>query len=60
MIYYPKPMHEQGAFQNVPCVVTDLSMTSALCKHVLALPMHPYLEEAEQDLVIEAVKEYLR
>ncbi|MBR2409065.1 MAG: DegT/DnrJ/EryC1/StrS family aminotransferase [Lachnospiraceae bacterium] len=59
MVYYPKAMHEQGAFRDTPCVVTDLSVTTELCKRVLALPMHPYLDEAEQRDVIEAVKEYL-
>ena len=59
MIYYPKAMHDQGAFADTPCVVTDLSVTAELCKRVLALPMHPYLEAAEQENVIEAVKEFL-
>ena len=59
MIYYPKAMHEQGAFQNTLCTVVDLGATKALCKRVLALPMHPYLEETEQNKVIEAIKEYL-
>lgn len=59
MIYYPKTMHDQGAFADTPCVVTDLSVTAELCKRVLALPMHPYLEAAEQESVIEAVKEFL-
>lgn len=59
MIYYPKPMHEQGAFKNMDCVVTDLSVTTDLCKRILALPMHPYLEEIEQKLVIDSVKEFM-
>lgn len=59
MVYYPKSMHEQGAFKDVDCVVTDLSVTTDLCKRILALPMHPYLEEEEQIKVIDAVKEYL-
>ena len=59
MVYYPKAMHEQGAFKNTPCEVVDLSVTTELCKKVLALPMHPYLEKDEQELVIETVREYL-
>ena len=59
MVYYPKAMHEQGAFKDTHCVVTDLSVTTELCKRVLALPMHPYLAEEEQEVVIEAVKGYL-
>ena len=59
MVYYPKAMHEQGAFRDTPCVVTELSVTTELCKRVLALPMHPYLDEAEQGKVIAAVKGYV-
>ena len=59
MVYYPKAMHEQGAFRDTPCVVTELSVTTELCKRVLALPMHPYLDEAEQGKVVEAVKGYV-
>ena len=58
MVYYPKALHEQGAFRDTLCVVTDLSVTTELCKRVLALPMHPYLGEAEQEIILEAVKSY--
>ena len=59
MVYYPKAMHEQGAFRATPCVMTELSVTTELCKRVLALPMHPYLDEAEQQVVVDAVREFL-
>ena len=59
MVYYPKAMHEQGAFEDTPCEVVDLSVTTELCKKVLALPMHPYLEKDEEDLVVEVVRGYL-
>lgn len=59
MVYYPRAMHEQGAFKGTPCEVVDLSVTTELCKKVLALPMHPYLEKDEQDLVVEVVRGYL-
>ena len=60
MVYYPRAMHEQGAFKGTPCEVVDLSVTTELCKKVLALPMHPYLEKDEQEFVIEVVKEFLK
>ncbi len=60
MIYYPKAMHEQGAFKGTLCEVVDLSATTELCKKVLALPMHPYLEKDEQELVVEVVRGYLQ
>lgn len=59
MVYYPKPMHEQGAFKDTDCVISDLSVTKDLCKRILALPMHPYLEENEQKSVIDAVKDFI-
>lgn len=59
MVYYPKPMSRQGAFQGMDCVKTDLSVTADLCKRVLALPMHPYITEEEQDEVIAEIKAYL-
>ncbi len=59
MIYYPKAMHNQKAFANMDCIKTDLLVTESVCKRVLALPMHPYMEEYEQNRVIEAIKEYL-
>lgn len=50
MIYYPKAMHKQGAFDGnkeyVQCPVTE-----ELCETVLALPMHPYLNNEEIALV---------
>jgi len=58
MVYYPKEMHKQEAFKNMQCVVTCLYTTSDLCKRVLALPMHPYMLEEEQDMIIECIKEY--
>lgn len=58
MIYYPKPMSGQGAFAEMDCVKVDLSVTADLCQRVLALPMHPYMTEEEQEEVIREVKAY--
>lgn len=47
MVYYPKPMHEQTAFKDLPFAEGSCPVTEQLCKRVLALPMHPYLEEKD-------------
>jgi len=60
MIYYPKTMHEQEAFKETSCIVTNLHTATKLCKFVLSLPMHPYLEEFEQEAVVKAIKDYFR
>ncbi len=55
MVYYPKPMHLQGAFdqleQPIACPVTE-----SLCQRVVSLPMHPYLSEEDIRFVSNAVK----
>lgn len=60
MIYYPKAMHKQKAFQEIDCAITDLSITEILCDRVLSLPMHPYLNKSEQDKVIWFIREYIK
>lgn len=58
MIYYPKPMSLQEAFQGMDCKKVELPVSDSLCKRVLALPLHPYMEKEEQDRVIETIKGY--
>lgn len=49
-VYYPKPMHEQRAFEKgrfaLPCPNTDY-----LCKNVLSLPLCPYLSRRDAGYV---------
>jgi len=57
MVYYPKPMHLQTAFQGTPqpagctCPVAE-----RLCATVLSLPMHPYITPADIELVSQEVR----
>lgn len=60
MIYYPKPMHRQGAFGGMACVVTDLNVSDNVCDRILALPMHPYMSEEDTDRVVYLVQDYVR
>lgn len=59
MIYYIKPLHEQGAFKGYSNIKVWGEKTKELCETVLSLPMHPYLTEQEQDDVIFSIKEFL-
>ncbi len=58
MIYYPKPMSRQGAFEGMDCKKIELPITEELCKRVLALPLHPYMEEEEQKKVAISIAEF--
>jgi dTDP-4-amino-4,6-dideoxygalactose transaminase len=54
-IYYPIPMTAQKGYAHYPAVPVPVS--TEIGKHVISLPMHPYLDEKTQALIIEAVLE---
>jgi dTDP-4-amino-4,6-dideoxygalactose transaminase len=58
-IYYPKPLHRQTAYARYPVAGNGLPVSDMLAAEVLALPMHPYLPEADQDRVVAGVREGL-
>ena len=58
MVYYPKPMHLQKAFEGLK-QYQECPVTERLCKTVLSLPMHPYMTDEDIELVAETVKKYL-
>ncbi|NLW20866.1 MAG: DegT/DnrJ/EryC1/StrS family aminotransferase [Clostridiales bacterium] len=60
MVYYPRGLHQQGAFLHLGLGDEDYPQTSAATRQVLSLPMHPYLREEEVDQVCRAVLAYLR
>jgi dTDP-4-amino-4,6-dideoxygalactose transaminase len=47
------PLSRQTAYAHFPGAPTPVS--DALSRHVVSLPMHPYLDEATQDRIIAAV-----
>lgn len=55
-IYYVRPMHKQGAFENTRSSKADCPVTVELCKRVLCLPIHPYLTDSEVMMVCDALK----
>ena len=59
MVYYAKPMHLQGAFAGTDSSHADCPVTEYLCSHVLSLPIHPYLEDADIDWVCKKLLEYV-
>ncbi len=58
-IYYPKPLHRQTAYKAFPVAGNGLPNSDKIADEVLALPMHPYLDEATQDRIVAAVKKAL-
>lgn len=59
MIYYPTPQHALPVFRDEPHYGETFHNADDYCARTFSLPMHPYLEEAEQRKVIDAVLEGL-
>lgn len=60
MIYYPKAMHRQEAFAGLDTQKVALNFTETLCRTVLSLPIHPYMEDVEIGEVCEAVVAFMK
>lgn len=56
MVYYPRPLHLQTAFESLSYQKGDFPAAEQACKKVVSLPMHPYLTEEEIIQVSDAVK----
>lgn len=58
-IYYPIPMHLQTAFNYLNINDNLCPVSDQLADTVISLPIHPYLTEKDQDMICEAVRNYL-
>lgn len=59
-IYYPKPLHQQTAYSRFPVSGNGLPVSDRVAHEVVALPMHPYLDEATQSYIIEVSRDALK
>ena len=59
-VYYPIPMHRQTAFNYLDINDNRCPIADQLADTVISLPIHPYLSEADQDMICEAVCKYLQ
>ena len=57
-IYYLKPLHLQKAFGFLRYEKGHCPVAEEIAEKIFSIPMHPYLEEKEQDQVIEALLKY--
>jgi dTDP-4-amino-4,6-dideoxygalactose transaminase len=58
-IYYTKPLHKQPAYRDYPVADGGVPVSEQLSGEVISLPMHAYLEPADQDRIIGAVRKSL-
>ncbi|KTD15615.1 polysaccharide biosynthesis protein [Legionella gratiana] len=58
-VHYPIPLHQQTAMAYLGYKIGDFPHSEEASRRVISLPMHPYLQEAEQSSVVAAVKKAL-
>lgn len=54
-IYYPKPLHLQGAFSYLGYGKGDFPVSELVSERIFSLPMHPYLTREDQQRIAEAL-----
>lgn len=55
-IYYPIPLHLQTAFKDLGYKEGDCPISEDAAARIFAIPMHPYLEREQQELIADAIK----
>jgi dTDP-3-amino-3,4,6-trideoxy-alpha-D-glucose transaminase len=58
MVHYPRPLHWQAAFGGSPACAGTLPVVERACREIISLPLDPQLEDAEAELVINAIRDY--
>ena len=60
MIYYPLPLQQQEAFRNITRAAESLDTAAELAAAVLSLPIHTEISHEQQDMVIDAIKNFFK
>ncbi len=56
-IYYPKPLHQQTAFQNLGYKAGDFPVSEQCSGRIFSLPMHPYLSADDQQEIAKVISQ---
>ncbi|RLB13005.1 MAG: aminotransferase DegT [Deltaproteobacteria bacterium] len=59
-IYYPRCLHEQPVFSGLGYKWGDFPEAERASREVLSIPMHPFLEEEDQERIVSLLKEVVR
>ena len=55
-VYYPLPLHLQGAFTALGHQPGDFPRSEAAAARIFSLPMHPYLTKADQERIVRVLR----
>lgn len=54
-VYYPKPLHLQKAFSRLGYREGDFPVSEDSARRIFSVPMHPYLAERDQEMIVETI-----
>ncbi|MEY8214754.1 MAG: DegT/DnrJ/EryC1/StrS aminotransferase family protein [Colwellia sp.] len=55
-VYYPIPLHEQKVFEGLGYSSDDFKVSSNAANRVFSLPMHPYLDSKDIDIICNLIE----
>ena len=58
-IHYPIPLHSQKAYSTLGYHQGDFPVTERIAAEILSLPMYPQLTRAQQENIVQRVKDHL-
>lgn len=58
-VYYPRCLHEQPVFAGLGYRSGDFPVAEQAAREVLSLPLHPFLDAADQDRVVSELRRAL-
>ena len=58
-VYYPIPLHNQKAYQDVRYNEADFPVTNQLIKQVISLPMHTELDDEQIEYITNTIIKFL-
>lgn len=58
-VYYPIPLHLQKALQYLGYKEKQFPVTEEVSKNILALPVHPFMTQYQQDYIISSIKKFV-
>ena len=58
MIYYKTPLHLQRVFEGLGYEKGDFPISERVSRQIFSIPMHPYLNREEQNMIIEVINRY--
>ena len=57
MVYYQTPLHLQSVFNKLGYKIGHFPVSEDISNTILSLPMHPYLDEKNQNKVLNAISD---